>query len=159
VESTIAGSVLDSVTITDNAALGDPGATGDTAGGVELRPVATDLRIVNTIVAGNAGPDHPDCSGRLDSLGHNLIGVANACSGFGPDDMLGAASSPLDPGLAPLDHYGGGTRTHALLPGSPAVDSGPPANGTGCPAADQRGFPRPEDGDGDGARRCDIGAY
>ena len=159
VESTIAGSVLDSVTITDNAALGDPGATGDTAGGVELRPVATDLRIVNTIVAGNAGPDHPDCSGRLDSLGHNLIGVANACSGFGPDDMLGAASSPLDPGLAPLDHYGGGTRTHALLPGSPAVDSGPPANGTGCPAADQRGFPRPEDGAGDGARRCDIGAY
>ena len=33
------------------------------------------------------------------------------------------------------------------------------ADNTGCPATDQRGFPRPWDGDGDGTDTCDIGAY
>jgi hypothetical protein len=51
---------------------------------------------------------------------------------------------------------GGPTETHALLPGSPAVDAG---DDTACPAADQRGVTRPVDGNGDGTAVCDIGAY
>ena len=41
--------------------------------------------------------------------------------------------------LGPLQLNGGPTRTHALLPGSPAIDAG---NNTGAPVFDQRGFPR-----------------
>ena len=47
--------------------------------------------------------------------------------------------------------------THALLPGSPAIDAGKPAPAGGgesdCPAADQRWVPRPQ------GEACDIGAY
>jgi hypothetical protein len=52
--------------------------------------------------------------------------------------------------LGPLAFHGGLTRTHALLPGSDAIDSG---DDPACPAVDQRGVGRPK---GDG---CDIGAY
>src|SRR5207253_269842 len=52
-----------------------------------------------------------------------------------------------DPLLGPLQNNGGPTQTRALLPGSPAIDAGPPAGATdelGNPlTTDQRGFPRP----------------
>lgn len=66
-----------------------------------------------------------------------------------------------DPRLGPLQNSGGPTKTHALLPGSPAIDNGNPAKtGTNaCVATEQRGIPRPQDGDGDGAKRCNIGAF
>jgi len=60
------------------------------------------------------------------------------------------------PLLGSLADNGGFTQTHALLPGSPAIDSGSP---TVCPATDQRGYLRPIDGNGDGTARCDMGAY
>lgn len=63
-----------------------------------------------------------------------------------------------NPLLAPLADNGGPTLTHALLTGSPAIDSGPNAAAV-CPATDQRGAPRPMDGDGDGQAVCDIGAF
>jgi hypothetical protein len=43
---------------------------------------------------------------------------------------------PLSQILAPLGNYGGPTQTHALLPGSPAIDAG----GTGATPTDQRGI-------------------
>ncbi|WP_137974242.1 choice-of-anchor Q domain-containing protein [Pseudomonas sp. F(2018)] len=43
----------------------------------------------------------------------------------------------------------------SLPPASPALDAGVGA----CPALDQRGYPRPQDGDGDGVVGCDLGAY
>jgi hypothetical protein len=52
--------------------------------------------------------------------------------------------------LGPLQDNGGPTWTHALLPGSPALDVGDPAQ---CPATDQRGVPRPQ------GAGCDIGAF
>jgi predicted outer membrane repeat protein len=61
-----------------------------------------------------------------------------------------------DPFLDPLADNGGSTLTHALREDSPAIDAGDPLN---CPATDQRGFPRPIDGDGDGTAVCDMGAY
>jgi len=61
-----------------------------------------------------------------------------------------------DPLLGPLQNNGGLTLTHALLPGSPAIDTGSP---TVCPLFDQRGYNRPLDGNGDGIPICDIGPY
>jgi hypothetical protein len=64
----------------------------------------------------------------------------------------GIIISTADPKLAPLQNHGGPTRTHALLPGSPAINQG---NDGGSFTADQRGngFARVVDG------HADIGAY
>jgi hypothetical protein len=66
----------------------------------------------------------------------------------------------INPLLGPLANNGGPTQTMALLPGSPAIDSGNPS---GCTdglghllKTDQRGDPRPNIEDTGG---CDRGAY
>src|SRR5262249_46089980 len=68
-----------------------------------------------------------------------------------------------DPLLDALAGNGGATQTHALLPGSPAIDAGDPAGCTDASGAallnDQRGQERTQDGDGNGTATCDIGAY
>ncbi len=70
--------------------------------------------------------------------------------------FAGKGNIDLDPLLGELEDNGGFTLTHALLPGSPAIDAGNPDN---CPSHDQRGYLRPIDGNGDGIARCDMGAY
>ena len=62
--------------------------------------------------------------------------------------------SDTTPLLGPLQNNGGPTPTMALLPGSPAIDSGA-TRAQGCPALDQRGQPRPDADE----TRCDRGAY
>jgi hypothetical protein len=78
---------------------------------------------------------------------------------LGDDNLIVASNAPLPadtirdaPMLGPLANNGGRTRTHALLLGSPALDSGNNAHNF---AYDQRGegFPRVVNG------RADIGAY
>jgi hypothetical protein len=69
---------------------------------------------------------------------------------------LAHSLSTVDPKLGSLKLNGGFTKTHALRPGSPAIDAG---SNDRCPATDQRGVGRPRDGNGDGAAICDIGAY
>jgi Ca2+-binding RTX toxin-like protein len=53
--------------------------------------------------------------------------------------------------LLPLADNGGGTQTHALAIGSPALNASP--DDAGCRAIDQRGNPRPR------GAACDIGAF
>jgi hypothetical protein len=74
----------------------------------------------------------------------------------GDEIYPGESNLKDDPLLGPLQDNGGFSPTHALLPYSSAIDSGDAAH---CPATDQRGVTRPEDGDGDGTPHCDIGAY
>jgi hypothetical protein len=68
----------------------------------------------------------------------------------------GGYNLDIDPILGSLMDNGGFTRTMALGIGSPAIDAG---ENTACPAGDQRGIRRPIDGDHDGIKVCDIGAY
>ncbi len=132
------------------------------AGGLLAEDGQTVVR--NTIIAGNlggnGGPDPasvPDCEGIVISGGHNLIGSTTGC------DYMRHATDQIgvDPMLGPLADNGGFSRTHALRPGSPAIDAwydGFVGSGATCPKFDQRGVHRPQDGDGDGIGKCDVGA-
>jgi hypothetical protein len=69
-----------------------------------------------------------------------------------------------DPKLGPLQDNGGPTFTHALLPGSPAIDNGDTTilSGLSTFTTDQRGFPRPVDDPNSangGGNNSDIGAF
>jgi predicted outer membrane repeat protein len=118
------------------------------------------IRVRNTLIAANrARGDGPDVLGEFLSEGHNLIGIADASSGFSGElnDKLGTADEPIDPRLGAFSGYGGPSRVYALLADSPAIDAG---NNDGAPHIDQRGFPRPVDGpDADDLATVDIGAF
>jgi hypothetical protein len=109
------------------------------------------LTIKNSIIAAS----HTDSNcfineGSILSQGNNLES-GNTCGFNQPTDRI-----QTDPLLAPLQNNGGFTLTHALLDHSPAIDAG---NNSGCPSTDQRGLPRPVDGNLDGVAVCDSGAY
>lgn len=126
------------------------------AGGIQSDGV---VQLSHTIVAGNTATAAltMDCSlSGITSLGHNLVGVGTGCPNTDMGDRLISGSLVPAAVLGPLQNNGGVTDTHALLPGSPAIDAGTAA----CPpiAVDQRGAPRPSDGNADGLSVCDIGA-
>jgi hypothetical protein len=104
-------------------------------------------------------------------LAGNTTGSGGPDVWFGPKSTLNAYYSVIGfnltgnfnvvtnhPLLGPLADHGGPTQTHALLPGSPALDAGDPAITSGT---DQRGagFNRVVDGDVVSGARIDIGSY
>jgi CSLREA domain-containing protein len=105
------------------------------------------VAVKNTLLADNV---FDNCGGIITSEGHNLES-GDSCG----LDAVGDLPYTL-PLVRPIADNGGPTLTHALLPGSPAIDA---ADDTVCPTVDQRGEPRPVDGNDDGVPRCDIGAY
>jgi hypothetical protein len=131
------------VTVTGNAAV----AFG---GGLRTFGGAT-ISFTNSIVAGNSAAVGVDCSGG-GSGGHNLVGSGTGCAAGGTDQVTANVALELDPTLAA---NGGPTRTHALIFGSKAIDTGDDAI---APLADQRGMVR-QDGDANGTVVSDIGAY
>lgn len=93
------------------------------------------IAVISSIVAGNSSTDVDSIGGGVfTSSGFNVIGNGNAADAF---TVNGDQSSVSDPGLGQLANYGGPTLTHALLPGSPAIDAG--ATSIGSSSTDQRG--------------------
>lgn len=158
---------LTASTIVSNIA-GIDGYNGS-GGGIYIHPDSTVQGFLitarNTIIGANVdlSGQAPDCQGgdKITSYGYNLIGNNTGC-GFVPTtgDQIGTDTNPIDPLIGPLAQIGGDTPTHALLPGSPAIDAGICTDSHGITiTTDQRDIPRPFDGDIDGTADCDIGAY
>ncbi|MEO6122745.1 MAG: right-handed parallel beta-helix repeat-containing protein [Ilumatobacteraceae bacterium] len=123
---------IDRSTITKNFGVGG-GAVTEIGNG--------DNTLINTVVANNLGGS---CSGLPSVFGRNIIGDSTC----GPNsaallDLQGASA-----GLGALADNGGPTFTHAVLAGSPAINSSTCAAGL----VDQRNIARP-------AGACDTGAY
>ncbi|MCI0397112.1 MAG: right-handed parallel beta-helix repeat-containing protein [Chloroflexi bacterium] len=135
-------SVLNSTITANEARLG--GGIYTSGGTISLK---------NSIIALNNATDPlggDNCDGVVVSSGNNLEDKTS-CNLSAPGDL-----SNTNPLLGPLLNNGGPTPTHALQPSSPAIDT---ADNGPCPSTDQRGFPRPVDGNGDTTVVCDIGAY
>jgi uncharacterized repeat protein (TIGR01451 family) len=141
-----------SMTLTNSTVV----ANGASAAGGNVSVSGGSLSLGNTIVASSATAT--GCAQVVSSLGHNLDGDGT-CGLAGPGDQSGTVASPLDPRLGPLQRNLGGTDTHALSSGSPAIDAGDNGILPASPTIDQRGLPRIVDGDGDGVAIIDIGAY
>jgi hypothetical protein len=94
-------------------------------------------------------------SGTVSSDGYNLSSDNAAGLLINATDQVNT-----DPMLGPLQDNGGPTFTHALLPGSPAMDKGKNLTGS---ATDQRGLSRTVDGpciaNASGGDGTDIGAF
>jgi uncharacterized repeat protein (TIGR01451 family)/CSLREA domain-containing protein len=113
-------------------------------GGVNNAGTAT---LAGTLLSANSGGN---CAGTVGSNGSNLDNGTTCVFGAAGDQ------SGVDPLLGALADNGGPTATHAILPGSPAIDA---AAAGSCPATDQRGVARPVDGNSDSVAACDIGAF
>src|SRR5262249_46029363 len=142
--------VVNHCTFSDNTALG-----GGNGGAIYHRNYfgSGALTLGNSILANT----HVEVGGAYDCVrdpflpetaitpsGGNLIedGSCEVVGAFAADPKLGRLS--------------GGPASHPLLPGSPAIDL---AQNPNCPGVDQRGAPRPVDGNGDGFVICDLGAF
>ena len=101
------------------------------------------LQYWNTIIAHSSSGGDCVNAGTIITNVNNLV-EDGSCSTNGVNFLSG------DPGLGSLADNGGGTLTQALLPGSPAIESG---DDVACPSTDQRGVARPQ------MTHCDIGAY
>jgi hypothetical protein len=133
--------ILDHVTIANNKAKEGAGLWTE---------AGTTATLTATLLATNKPFD---CFGPIVSNGSNLIGKIDGCdiTGDTTGNITGGPKpiKPVKALLAPLKDNGGPTKTHALKPGSPAINADlgtcPP------PSADQRGLPR--------VAPCDIGAF
>lgn len=117
-------------TVTGNTALAGKGS-----GIASYGDSATETIVEKSIVAGNTNSDVDyviaSSNNSFTSAGANVIGTGNATGDFNQaGDVTGST-----PQLAALADNGGPTRTHALLPGSPALDRAAGSTST----ADQRG--------------------
>jgi hypothetical protein len=147
------------LTLTNSTVAGNQGINfGTTVAGGILSAIGSSLNLRNTIVAGNSvtgfGSSAPDLFGIANSANNNLIGDGTGSSGVvnGVNgNIVGTGSNPVDPQLGPLRNNGGSVLTRALLPGSPAVNSGNNAFSPG--PSDERGYPRIVGG------IIDMGAY
>ncbi|HEX7273417.1 MAG TPA: choice-of-anchor Q domain-containing protein [Casimicrobiaceae bacterium] len=152
---------LDNTTVANNSAaptrtggiIMSTGATEPSSAGNATPP---SLKLVSSILANNSsnGGDVASNTTTIPSFGINasdslIRKVCSTCNIVvsGPGSQVG-----VDPLLAPLAFNGGTKRTHALLPGSPAIDTGNNAVGLNT---DQRGhgFPRVS------GSTADMGAY
>jgi predicted outer membrane repeat protein len=112
-------------TISDNSATGNGGGIYD-AGTAEFE-------IGSTILNAGSSGENIFNGGQATSLGYNLSSDDGGGILIRTGDQINT-----DPMLGPLQDNGGPTFTHALLPGSPAIDAGDPSFAP-PPFFDQRG--------------------
>lgn len=119
-------------------------------GGIYTPESIYTYHLKNTIVAGNqASNAGPNVYGEINSHDYNLFGDPIGMTLVGQVTHTLTNTNPL---LGPLMDNGGNTLTHALLSGSPAMDTGSCTDIFGNPVTvDQRGYFR--------FSPCDIGAY
>lgn len=114
-------------------------------GGIRISTSSGTATVKNTIVA--SSPAGGNCYG---------VGTAASTNNLSTDGSCTPGFTQVTPAQLALGMLGG---TPAYLPlkrGSMAIDAG---TNSGCPAADQRGVARPQDGNGDGTPICDVGSY
>lgn len=131
--------------------------TSSSGGAAIFADYYVSLTLSSSIVSGNTGDNSFNCSNHiLNSFSEYSISTSDCLPDSYMDNLV-----DVDPQLGPLQDNGGNTLTHALQPGSPAINNGFGSDrcifGLSGPLAfDQRGFPRPS---GPFDPRCDIGAY
>ena len=129
------------ITVTNSTIFGNSATNGGGFAG------EGDITFKNTIIAGNTVTSaRPDLYGTVTSNGNNIIGDLTGSKGFNASKaLIVPVEQVIDTTLA---DNGGPTFTHALIAGSPAINT---ANATDAIETDQRGFDR------DGSP--DIGAF
>ena len=145
------------LTVTQSTVTNNSSDRGSGAGIVSTANSSTSTMVSYSIVSGNviSGTNMPSdlgltTDGDTDSFisgGHNLLGVVdeNVTAFVASGDQIDITEALLDS----LADNGRLTQTHALLPGSPAIDGG----GSCSAMTDQRGVERPQ------GAACDIGAF
>jgi hypothetical protein len=134
------------LTLTNSTLSGNSASSGQ--GGAISNTAQT--MIGDTVLnAGASGGTIFNNGGMITSLGYNIASDNGGGVLTGPGDQINT-----DPMLGPLQDNGGPTFTHALLPGSPAINAGD-ASFTPPPFYDQRGpnYARVYDG------QIDIGSF
>jgi CSLREA domain-containing protein len=169
---------INASTITNNYANQSRAVNGtvgkDPFGGGILITETGRVAMANTILAGNSDNREyvengysPDCYSltprRFTSRRDNLVGVLTTncvlkdMLASGPlHDQVGTPGALLDPELTWLGYYDSDIRVHKLRSNSPALDADQYEGSNRffkCPATDQRGVARPQNG------ACDIGAF
>jgi predicted outer membrane repeat protein len=141
----IASDATNNITITNDTIAFNFSALG---GGLAQTGNLGLITIGNTIIAKNIATTDPDVYTNpfaIEDAGHNLVFTDPQSLFTDPSDIVG-----IDPLLGPLANNGGPTKTHALLKGSPAINTG---DDSLAPSTDQRGVKRPQ------GPHVDIGAY
>jgi CSLREA domain-containing protein len=116
-----------------------------TKSGLGIDRTAGTVKLTNSIVA----LSDRNCQGTVGSGGGN-ISDDGSCHFTKSHDH-----NNKNPKLGTLARHGGPTQTQLPLKGSPAIDGG--LNGP-CLGKDQRGKNRPQDGNHDGIKVCDVGS-
>ena len=102
--------------------------TATTSNGAGI--VSTNLRMDNTIVAGNSvtttatpAPDILSAALTNAMVPNSIIGI-NSGTNLTGTPLIGTSGAPVDPGIGALANNGGTTQTHRVLPGSSAANAG-----------------------------------
>jgi hypothetical protein len=150
-----------SLTLLSSTVTGNSVVVTGQAGGGGIFVYAGTLTLERSIVSGNRYDSTYHTSREIGVAtgvavtvnDHNLFGHDGdaGVAGFVPASTDSVPNESLEGILLPLADNGGGTKTHALAIGSPALDASP--DDATCPATDQRGNPRPR------GPACDIGAF
>lgn len=135
-------STLSYVTVSNTNASGD---------GTIVLDGSSTLVMSNTVIIGNTGSYYDvrcRSAQNITSNGFNITeNISDCTSSWQSTDIFPKQWQTVLSGLGP---HGGPTYTHALLPGSPAIDVGSCYRGD---LLDQRGLKRPV------GSACDVGAY